>query len=98
MAKIVSVHSFRGGTGKSNTSANLAGVLAGTGRRVAVVDTDVQSPGIHVLFGFEREAPSATLNDYLYGGGPIARVAHEVTASLPAETNGSLWLVPASMN
>jgi ATP-dependent DNA helicase RecQ len=29
MAAIVSIHSFRGGTGKSNTAANLAAVLAG---------------------------------------------------------------------
>lgn len=48
---IISIHSFRGGTGKSNTTANVAAVLAGEGRHVAVVDTDVQSPGIHVLFG-----------------------------------------------
>lgn len=28
MAKIISIHSFRGGTGKSNVTANLATVLA----------------------------------------------------------------------
>ena len=28
MATIVSVHSFRGGTGKSNTTANVAATLA----------------------------------------------------------------------
>ena len=30
MARIISVHSFRGGTGKSNTTANLAALLAAT--------------------------------------------------------------------
>ena len=40
MSKIVSIHSFRGGTGKSNTTANLAALLAIEGRRVGVVDTD----------------------------------------------------------
>ena len=49
MSKIISIHSFRGGTGKSNTTANLAGLLAAEGRRVGVIDTDIQSPGIHVL-------------------------------------------------
>ena len=49
--KIVSIHSFRGGTGKSNTTANLASQVALTGKRVGIVDTDIQSPGIHVLFG-----------------------------------------------
>ena len=51
MATIVSVHSFRGETGKSNTTANVAAVLAARGRRVGVIDTDIQSPGIHILFG-----------------------------------------------
>ena len=50
MSKIVSVHSFRGGTGKSNTTANLAALMAVEGNRVGVIDTDIQSPGIHVLF------------------------------------------------
>jgi septum site-determining protein MinD len=53
MSKVISIHSFRGGTGKSNTTANVAMLLAAKGRRVAVVDTDVQSPGIHVLFGID---------------------------------------------
>lgn len=51
MVDVVCVHSFRGGTGKSNLSANLAAQLSLRGRRVGVVDTDIQSPGIHVLFG-----------------------------------------------
>ncbi len=51
MAKIISIHSFRGGTGKSNTTANVATLLAVQGGRVGVIDTDIQSPGIHILFG-----------------------------------------------
>lgn len=54
MATIVSIHSFRGGTGKSNIAANLSTLLAAEGRRVGVIDTDIQSPGIHVLFGLDE--------------------------------------------
>ena len=96
MTKIVSVHSFRGGTGKSNTSANIAAQLALAGKRVAVVDTDVQSPGIHVLFGFDEEMQGKMLNDYLYGGCPIVECAHDVTSKVGA-TTGKLVLVPASI-
>jgi MinD-like ATPase involved in chromosome partitioning or flagellar assembly len=102
MTKIVSVHSFRGGTGKSNTSANLAAQLTMAGNRVAVVDTDVQSPGIHVLFGFDEQVPGKTLNDYLYGNGEITEAAHDVTAKV-AESGGAiaeggqLHLVPSSI-
>jgi Mrp family chromosome partitioning ATPase len=32
-------------------TANLAAVIAGEEQRVAVIDTDIRSPGLHVLFG-----------------------------------------------
>ena len=59
MAQIISIHSFRGGTGKSNTTANIATIFAIDGRRVGVVDTDIQSPGIHVLFESHRRGYEA---------------------------------------
>ena len=58
MSKIIAVHSYRGGTGKSNTTANLAAIYAQQGLRVGVVDTDIQSPGIHILFGLENQRPA----------------------------------------
>ena len=102
MTKIVSVHSFRGGTGKSNSSANIAANLAAAGKRVAVVDTDVQSPGVHVLFGFDENVPGKTLNDYLYGGCDITEAAVDVTekvleAGTTVAEGGALFLVPSSM-
>ena len=63
MPKIISVHSFRGGTGKSNTTANVAALLAAQGRRVGVIDTDIQSPGIHILFNLNEEEVTYSLND-----------------------------------
>ena len=98
MTKIISVHSFRGGTGKSNTSANVAAQLAASGKRVAVIDTDVQSPGIHVLFGFDEQMSGKMLNDYLYGGCPIVEAAHDVTSRIgQVAAGGALYLVPASI-
>ncbi len=100
MTKVISIHSFRGGTGKSNTSSNLAGQLAAAGNRVAVVDTDIQSPGIHVLFGFSDDLDN-TLNDYLWGKIPIAQAAHDVTERISRSTTvaegGALYLIPSSM-
>ncbi len=62
MAKIVAVHSFRGGTGKSNMTANLACLLARRGNRVGIVDTDIQSPGIHVLFNLDPKDTTSDLS------------------------------------
>jgi len=98
MAQVVSVHSFRGGTGKSNTTANVATILAAEGRQVGVVDLDIQSPGIHVIFGFDQDrSMRRSLNDYLWGDCELRDAAHDVTPSSNGELAGRVWLVPSSM-
>lgn len=96
MTKIVAIHSYRGGTGKSNLTANLATALALQGQRVAVMDTDLQSPGVHVLFGLREETMSKTLNDYLWGRSSIEDAAYDVSHTLQGK--GNLFLIPASIN
>lgn len=99
MPKIISVHSYRGGTGKSNLSANLANSVAQLGKRVAVIDTDLQSPGLHVLFGLDVHTLGKTLNDYLYGRCSIEQAAYDVTSRLGpgVAPEGVLYFVPASI-
>ena len=75
MGQIVSIHSFRGGTGKSNVTANLAAQVALANKRVGIVDTDIQSPGIHALFGLDENNMGNTLNDFLHGKCTIREVA-----------------------
>jgi MinD-like ATPase involved in chromosome partitioning or flagellar assembly len=94
---VVSVHSYRGGTGKSNTTASLATLLAAMGRRVGVIDTDIQSPGIHVLFGMDDKAIHHSLNDYLWGACQVKEAAYDVTARLGPGIPGTLFLIPSSM-
>jgi MinD-like ATPase involved in chromosome partitioning or flagellar assembly len=104
MSRIVSIHSFRGGTGKSNTTANVASQVAMAGKRVAVVDTDIQSPGIHVLFGLNEAKMGHTLNEYLRGECTIEEVALNIGEHIePAKGRDhlkgkDLWLVPSSIN
>lgn len=95
MAKIISIHSFRGGTGKSNTTANVATILASEGYRVGVVDTDLASPGIHVLFGMPGEEITRPLNNYLWDQCAIEDCAHDVTAAL--DVQGKVFLIPGSI-
>jgi MinD-like ATPase involved in chromosome partitioning or flagellar assembly len=98
MAQLISVHSFRGGTGKSNTTANVATLLAGEGLKVGIVDLDIQSPGIHVIFEFDQDqAMKHSLNDYLWGDCELAAAAHDVTPHANGELPGRVWLVPSSM-
>lgn len=97
MSTIVSVHSFRGGTGKSNTTANLGALLAQRGKRVCIIDTDIQSPGVHVLFGLEPENMHHTLNDYLWGNCNIEEAAHDLSATVGVTGKGKVFLVPSSV-
>jgi MinD-like ATPase involved in chromosome partitioning or flagellar assembly len=96
MPKVVSVHSYRGGTGKSNFTANLATTLASQGNRVGVVDTDVPSPGIHNILGLEPEQMDKTLNSYLWGESLIEDAVYDVSENL-ALNDGKLFLVPSSV-
>ncbi|MCA9975724.1 MAG: P-loop NTPase, partial [Anaerolineales bacterium] len=96
MSQIISVHSFRGGTGKSNTTANLAATFAAQGMRVGVVDTDIQSPGIHIIFGMGDQRPPHSLNDYLNGDCRIEEAAMDMTPGLGVSLKGRVFLIPSS--
>jgi MinD-like ATPase involved in chromosome partitioning or flagellar assembly len=82
MGQIISIHSFRGGTGKSNLTANISTAVAAQGKRVGVIDTDIQSPGIHVIFGLDEDDFPYALNDYLWGKCPLEKTACNVTGAL----------------
>ena len=96
MSKIISIHSYRGGTGKSNTTANIAATLAAQGLRIGVVDTDIQSPGIYVILGLADMEMGYTLNDYLNDECDIEETAIDITSNLGADISGKLFLIPSS--
>jgi MinD-like ATPase involved in chromosome partitioning or flagellar assembly len=64
---------------------------------VGVIDADIQSPGIHVLFGLAGETGHASLNDFLWHGRGIGDVALDVTDRLGGLGGGRLYLIPSSM-
>src|SRR5688500_11391852 len=97
MSAIVSIHSFRGGTGKSNLTANLATTVALQGRRVGIVDTDIQSPGIHVIFGMDEDNVTKSLHDYLWGKCRIEETAYDVTPERVRQAGGVINLIPSSI-
>lgn len=95
MTKIISTHSFRGGTGKSNVTANIAATLANKGYRVGVFDTDIQSPGIHIIFNLSEGKIKYTLNDCLWGNCSVEEAAYPV---YEAANGGTVFLVPSSID
>jgi MinD-like ATPase involved in chromosome partitioning or flagellar assembly len=99
MTQIISIHSYRGGTGKSNLTANLATTMAMLGKRVGIVDTDIQSPGVHILFRLDETKINKTLNDYLWDQQcHVKQIAYDVSYVLNGyEGEGKIFLVPSSM-
>jgi MinD-like ATPase involved in chromosome partitioning or flagellar assembly len=47
---IITVHSYKGGTGKTLFSVNLAISLAKRGRKVCLLDLDFRAPSLNAIF------------------------------------------------
>ena len=95
MAKIVSIHSFRRGVGKSILAANIAMLASKEGKKVGVVDADLQLPGLHVLFGFDEEKMEFRFNDFLKCRCSIEKTVYDLTARYP-DIAGKIYIIPAS--
>jgi MinD-like ATPase involved in chromosome partitioning or flagellar assembly len=78
-------------------TANLSTWCALQGKRVGIVDTDIQSPGIHVLFGLEDEDMNLALNDYLWGRCAIEETAYDVSPPEVKAAGGTIFLIPSSI-
>ena len=53
-APFVTFYSFKGGVGRSMALINVAGIVAGRGFRVLVIDIDLEAPGISYLIPREK--------------------------------------------
>lgn len=78
-------------------------MVARAGKRVALIDTDIQSPGVHVLFQLDPDCVRLSLNDFLWGRCSIEEAACDVTAvSIGSAAEDAerprLFLVPSSID
>jgi septum site-determining protein MinD len=72
MGKIIAVHSYKGGTGKTLLSTNLAATFAKRGKKVGLLDLDFRAPSLSTLLKIEKA--EHWLNDYLNGTCEIDKV------------------------
>jgi len=77
LKKIITVHSYKGGTGKTLTSINLSTIFAKRGGRVCLFDMDFRAPSLHAIF--KTNDSEYWLNDYLNGFCEIEKVLIDVT-------------------
>ena len=72
MGKIIAVHSYKGGTGKTLLSLNLAAIFAKNGKKVGIFDLDFRAPSLFDILMPEK--PGFWLNDYLNNTAEIKQV------------------------
>jgi MinD-like ATPase involved in chromosome partitioning or flagellar assembly len=63
MTKIIAVHSYKGGTGKTLLSVNLAASFAKAGKKVALFDLDFRAPSLFAIL--KAQSGEFWFNDYL---------------------------------
>lgn len=88
------VANHKGGVGKTTTSVTLGGLLAQTGKRVILVDTDPQA-SLSYYFGVDSEELSASLYDVFMAGKALNKEA--VLDCLCPTKLDSLFILPATM-
>lgn len=79
MSRCIAFHSYKGGTGKTTITANLAALLAKKGYRVLLADFDVYAPSMKTYFG---GSPKKWINDYLFGNSEIEELLVDFTPIL----------------
>src|SRR6267154_3582701 len=62
--KVISFYSFKGGTGRTTATANVAAELARRNKNVVVVDLDIEGPGLEIVLGVKEKIP-LYIQDYL---------------------------------
>jgi protein-tyrosine kinase len=91
----IMVTSSSPGEGKSTTVANFGVVLAQTGSRVCLVDSDLRRPTLHRIFGL---ANNRGLTTALLDGLPLSQIAQPTNVpNLSVATSGPLPPNPAEL-
>jgi septum site-determining protein MinD len=74
MARVIAICSGKGGVGKTTIAANLAMSLRMLGRSVCVVDCNLTTPHLGILF--KAYSSPVTLNDFLRGNASVSEASY----------------------
>lgn len=85
MGKIIAVHSYKGGTGKTLLSVNLAASFAKLGKKVCIFDLDFRAPSLFSIL--EVDDAQCWLNDYLNGACDIEKVMVDLSNRINGDSN-----------
>jgi septum site-determining protein MinD len=85
---IIAVHSYKGGTGKTLLSTNLAATFAKQGKNVCLIDLDFRAPSIFSIFKAKNAA--SWFNDYLDNGCEVSEALTDQSSRTPG--TGKLYV------
>ncbi len=88
MGKIIAVHSYKGGTGKTLISVNLAATFHKQGKNVCLIDLDFRAPSLFAIL--KTEESHLWLNDYLNNGCEINEALVDMSPKMPG--NGKFFV------
>jgi len=83
MGKIIAVHSYKGGTGKTLLSVNLAATFAKQGKKVGLFDLDFRAPSLFAVL--KLESAECWFNDYLNNTCDIDKVLIDASNRIPGK-------------
>ena len=93
--KVTSIHSSRGGTGKTMIATNLAVTYAKEGLNTAILDLDFRAPSLTTVFEKAiKETPQCYLNDFMGGHCDITQTLIDVSETY--NLKGKLYVGLAS--
>jgi MinD-like ATPase involved in chromosome partitioning or flagellar assembly len=93
-AKVFAFYSYKGGTGRTTASANVAALLALRGKRTLCLDLDLEGPGISIVFDL-LEKETFQLQNYFEGKYEFTKKDF-LRPSISLPKNSGLWILPAS--
>lgn len=81
MSKILAVHSYKGGTGKTSMSVNIAATLAKNGKKVCLFDLDFRAPSLFAIL--KAQNVETWFNDYLNNTCEIDKAIVDMSSRIP---------------
>ena len=96
---VTTFYSFKGGVGRTLALTNVAWDLAFSGKKVLVVDFDLEAPGLSWMFGVKNHSKglSEYINDYLVTGSSpeVSEYCYRYEHEDLVNTGGSILVLPA---
>src|SRR5688572_20353539 len=98
----VTFYSFKGGVGRSMAMVNVAYLLASKGKRVLMVDFDLEAPGLDTFPLDVGLAPPQRgvvefIGDYLQTDKAPDVREYVTEAAAPPHPDGKLWVMPSGI-